>query len=185
MIPKLYHSIRIYIYNIAKIILSFKNDSKSQLCRQIGYDADAKFIVVKPFKFCNTKHINDRKFLFKTKQISRSFKKHTEARTKWPTFCWRLFATHFLQNMDISSSKFHWHMIPVNWQVNTGLVNGFTVDGSNTPSQRTRDAIITWLWRRNDVTTSLWRNNDVIITPCVHWDYLSQCCLTQMYNAVT
>ena len=35
--------------------------------------------------------------------------------------------------------------------------------------QRTQNAIITLLWRRNDVPTSFWRHNDVIIASCVHW----------------
>ena len=35
--------------------------------------------------------------------------------------------------------------------------------------QRTQNAIITLLWRRNDVATSFWRHNDVIIASCVRW----------------
>ena len=43
-------------------------------------------------------------------------------------------------------------------------------------SQRTDDAIITSLWRRNDVATSFRRHNDVIIALCAHWDmeYLNE-----------
>ena len=37
-------------------------------------------------------------------------------------------------------------------------------------SQRTHDAIITSLWRRNDVATSFWRHSDVIIASCACWD---------------
>ena len=36
--------------------------------------------------------------------------------------------------------------------------------------QRTHDAILTSLWRQNDVVTSFWRHNDVIITLCACWD---------------
>ena len=39
-------------------------------------------------------------------------------------------------------------------------------------SQRTHDAIITSLWRQNDVMTSFWRNNDVIIASYVRWDII-------------
>ena len=35
--------------------------------------------------------------------------------------------------------------------------------------QRTKDAIITSLWRQNDVLTSFWRHNDVIIASCARW----------------
>ena len=40
-------------------------------------------------------------------------------------------------------------------------------------SQRTRDAITTSWLLQNDVVTSFWHNNDVIITPCVHYVYVS------------
>ena len=36
-------------------------------------------------------------------------------------------------------------------------------------SQRTRNAKITSLWRRNDVATSFWRHHDVIIASCARW----------------
>ena len=38
------------------------------------------------------------------------------------------------------------------------------------PSHRAHDAIITSLWRQNDVVTSFRRHNDVIITSCARWD---------------
>ena len=44
--------------------------------------------------------------------------------------------------------------------------------------QRARDAIITPLWRQNDVATSLWRHNDVVIASCVRWIKI---CLYKVY----
>ena len=38
------------------------------------------------------------------------------------------------------------------------------------PTQRTHDAIITSLWRQNDVTRSFWRHKDVIIALGVRWE---------------
>ena len=35
--------------------------------------------------------------------------------------------------------------------------------------QQGRDAVITSLWRRNDVATAFWRHNDIIIDPCARW----------------
>ena len=35
------------------------------------------------------------------------------------------------------------------------------------PSQRAHDAIMTSLWRQNDVATSFWRHNEVIFASCV------------------
>ena len=37
-------------------------------------------------------------------------------------------------------------------------------------AHRIHDAMITSLWRRNDVATSFWRHNDVIIALCAHWE---------------
>ena len=37
------------------------------------------------------------------------------------------------------------------------------------PEQRAHDAMITSLWRQNDVVMSFWRHNDVIIALCVRW----------------
>ena len=45
---------------------------------------------------------------------------------------------------------------------NTDATNGAT-------TQRVLDAIITSLWRRNDVATSFRRHNDVIFASCVRW----------------
>ena len=36
-------------------------------------------------------------------------------------------------------------------------------------TQRAHDAIITSLWRQNDVATSFWRHNDVVIASSVRW----------------
>ena len=38
-----------------------------------------------------------------------------------------------------------------------------------TDTQRAHDALITSLWRKNDVTTSFQRHNYVIRAPCVRW----------------
>ena len=40
---------------------------------------------------------------------------------------------------------------------------------ANIGFQRAHDAIITSLWRQNDVSTSFWRHNDVIFASCVRW----------------
>ena len=45
-------------------------------------------------------------------------------------------------------------------------ISGIATDS---PSQRAHDAIITSLWRQNDVATSFRRHNDVIIVFCVRW----------------
>ena len=54
-----------------------------------------------------------------------------------------------------------WLLTHVSWE-NTDATNGAT-------TQRVLDAIITSLWRRNDVATSFPRHNDVIFASCVRW----------------
>ena len=46
---------------------------------------------------------------------------------------------------------------------------GTTPHGPMVRAQRTHDAIITSLFRRDDVATSFWHNNDVVIALCAHW----------------
>ena len=43
-------------------------------------------------------------------------------------------------------------------------------DAQPNSSQRAHDAIITSLWRQNDVATLFWRHNDVIFASCARWD---------------
>ena len=42
------------------------------------------------------------------------------------------------------------------------------------PNQRAHDAIITSLWRQNDVATSFWRHNDATMASCVRWETPTQ-----------
>ena len=59
-----------------------------------------------------------------------------------------------------------WHNIEINIGVNGQKL-------SSTIAQRVRDAIITLLWRPNDVVTSFRRHDDVVIASCVRWDVSS------------
>ena len=59
-----------------------------------------------------------------------------------------------------------------NWHISNHYDN-LLVSGScrkNAASQRPYNAIITSLWRQNDVATSFWHHNDVIFASCVRWD---------------
>ena len=71
---------------------------------------------------------------------------------------------------DQASSKPFWY-----WDWNVPGENAHHDAFGNKHTQRAHDAIITPLWRQNDVATSFWRNNDVIIASCVRWAEMGHC----------
>ena len=72
---------------------------------------------------------------------------------------WNYGTTNFLLNLNSKCKIRQW--------------NGSQIS-NRMQSQRTHDAIITSLWRRNDVATSFWRHNDVIIASCARWESICE-----------
>ena len=61
---------------------------------------------------------------------------------------------------------FHWDYFNLTYPGGSDYVSAAV---SHEHSHRKHDAIISSLWRQNDVATSFWRHNDVIFASCVRW----------------